>query len=531
MKQALTIVLIVLVSALILENPLHALSSLAKNDPYPVFTTFYDPYLSLWEREAMKGYCVENEREWLSLSLSPFRQKAHSGRTFTGVKANLGDLEGRWNMLGLTYGPVPEGVNIDNLSPLGFAKVSIFSDIYTPSGGGPIPDDAANDTINEETFPTEYLTDPNYLVGYFSVPIHYTKVGIRFELNMQPEFLCGDFGFTIQGGVSEIKQTVTGFEDLTKVAINNNEANEDDITGNGTIPDEFCRAIPVVSLTGSTLTGADCPSSTNGFPNCMISGGTDDCTTPLIEIEDTLMPQKIARQIFQQIGLDPCNFERTSLEDLRFIFWWRHAYPVNEGRDSCWPRFSVMPSVAFNIVAPVAKPLDRTQLLSALFGNDRHVAIGADVGINLDFYDTIELAGKWGVTYFVPRTISNFRVPTDPSQSGVFPFATTVNRKPGLNFNFNLIMHAYRFLDYFSAHVEYIFVKHEEDHITLENPLESFLPDIVECRSKFNAQFFNGAINYEISPNISLGVLGQFPISQRNAYRSTTWMMTFRAVF
>ena len=79
-------------------------------------------------------------------------------------------------------------------------------------------------------------------------------------------------------------------------------------------------------------------------------------------------------------------------------------------------------------------------------------------------------------------------------------------------------------------------IRDEEDKIEIKQPELSnecniFLPKLVECRSKWTSQFVNAAFNYDISPNITLGFMGQFPVGQLNAYRSTTWLGTFRAMF
>lgn len=468
-----------------------AISFLAKNDPYPMYSSIYDPYLSVWERQCMMGNnndtpCYES---W-AIDISPFVQKASSGRNFGGNKVFLSDLEGRWNMLGMLYGPRPIG---QQLAPqLLSALRHIFSDI--PANDNTVISDSSNYQF--------LLTDTSMDVGFFSIPLKYTKYGLRFELSMHA--YC-DFGVTIQGGISEIKQTYTHFIDR----------GTDQVIG-AFVPLDFLKQIPDID-TGGLQTCASVP----------------ECTTPFAQIEGELMSTtSAAKFIFEQLGLEKCNFEETSFEDFRFIFWWRRPYAINTDRDYyCWPEFIIMPSVAAFFTAPIAKPLDRHKLFSLPFGNDGHFSAGVDLGLNLDFYETVELAFKLGFTHFFGRTISDFRVPNFEYQSGIFPFATEVKRNPGNNYNFNVILNAHRFIACVSAYVEYVLVKHEEDHICLTNPDSAFIPEKIECTSKFMSQFISGALSVEISPNISLGLLGQFPIQQRNAYRSTTWLGTFRAVF
>ena len=287
----------------------------------------------------------------------------------------------------------------------------------------------------------------------------------------------------------------------------------------------FFRFIPILMDNEVEYTDCKC---TDTFNACT-------CTTPFAEIESQLMEQSRARLIFNQIGLDDCNYDETSIEDFRFIFWWRHVYEVNKYRDHCeWPYFFIMPFISFNVIAPIGKEKNRKQLFGLPFGNDGHWSVGGDAGVSIDFVETVEIGCWTGINYFISRDIDCYRIPTNKYQSGIFPFAANVNVQPGLNFNFNLYLNAYQFLDKLTAHVEYIFVKHEEDTIELLKPDPAFTQDLIaqaECITKFTSQFIDAALYYDISPNIALGVIAQFPIAQRGAFKSTTWMCTLRGVF
>jgi hypothetical protein len=108
-------------------------------------------------------------------------------------------------------------------------------------------------------------------------------------------------------------------------------------------------------------------------------------------------------------------------------------------------------------------------------------------------------------------------------QKGIYPFPTTVKRTPGINGNFGILFHAYHFLDCLSFHAEYAFIRHCEDKIkVLNDPINAFRPRQLECLTKWTSQMLTTAFNYDISPNLILGVGAQWPTRQRNAYRSTT---------
>ncbi len=544
MTRSIKVFLIVILTCL-MPQVNFGISMLTKNDPYPMYSTVYDPYLTTWTQEWFKGFNDEcYSYEGFAFSITPFTQKASTGRNFEHERRLLGDLQGYWNMVALLYGPditgatssvPPTATNINSLvnTQLGFAKQNIFADLFDDVS---IERDARNNFViseaNSQSAPY-VLTDNTEQIGFFSVPIKYRKVGVRAEFQVQ--VFC-DFGVTLQVGVSEIRQTFTG---LVNRAANLplNQQNLDTSAGScpfvaccpspnsmgdlpvQSFPNNFCRNIPILLSDGAY--DQACMTS---VPN------VDHCTTPLAQIQGELMTNEKAQLIFRQLGLRTCNFEETSFEDVRIIAWWRHIYDINHDR-YCWPEFLLIPALSFNLVIPTAKKLNRNLIQALPFGNDGHFSFGFDAGLAMDFVETIEVAFNGGLNYFSPKNKKNYRLPTDTEQSGIFPYATNVRVKPGLNFNFNAIFNAYHFYDRFTAYAEWVYVKHEADSIELKEADPAFLPDIAACLTKFTSQFVNAAINYDISPNITLGFMGQFPVAQRNAYRSTTYLGTFRAVF
>jgi hypothetical protein len=540
--------LILLFLGISFNGSLFAISSLANNDPYPVYSAIYDPYLTRWQREWLIGcneICCANE-SW-SFAASVFEQKASKGRDFAHHKRLLGDLTGPWNMVGMLYGERP--TSLAN-TQLGRAETYIFGDLFKSlepgelSPPGPvvtapnqnliIPSEVLNQTgtalINTGAY---ILTDSGHNIGYFSVPIKYRKIGVRFEFNAQP--FC-DFGFTLQGGVSEIRQTVERLIDRSPNAGPEPNPALDSmpcpvaLCGGQPFENNFYRNIPVLlpsPVNNSYYT--DC--NTCAPSECDMTEPTGiQCTNPYQEIENQLMVSTKASLIFNQIGLNDCNFEATSFEDVRVIFWWRHIFEINKDRCS-WAYFLLTPSVEFNFIVPSAAKKKRKQLYSVPFGNDGHWSVGFDAGISLDFVETVEIAFYGGLNYFLPRDHHNYRMPTSVFQQSIFPFAASVKVKPGFNFDWKIVFNAYHFVDRLSAYADYVLVKHEADRISLLTPNSAFLISKAECTTKFTSQFVNAALYYDISPNIQLGALAQFPVAQRNAYRSTTYLGTFHIVF
>ncbi|MGB8468182.1 MAG: hypothetical protein WCE21_04185 [Candidatus Babeliales bacterium] len=453
-------------------------STLTRNDPYPLFSTTY-PYSYLLDntKNYLKGFDECYDRQHFYLAFTGIYQKASVGSNYDRIKnLPIGDLEGRWAMLSMIYGtatPGP-GVTPEEIGPqLQFAKEILFPDI------DPL------DTIPDE----EIQIDTNQEIGFFSAPIKYRKHAVRFEMAAQPH---EDFGILIQGGWADIKQTLTNPVNLAT-----------DTTPN---PDEFTLSVTVIN--------------------------------------SVLMSTSSRNAVFKQQGLDPFSntqnmndYREGSFEDLRFSVWLRHIFQANCDRECEWPPFLFIPFIFLEgSICPSRVFDEQRPLLAVPFGNDRHTSIGFTAGFNIDLRETLEIGFHGGIMHFNSRTVHDYRLPTHPTQTGLYPFATDVKLHPGNNHHFAVSVHGYRFIGKLSGWVEFEYVNHARDNIRIINEEVANNPDIFivgqqESLTKFSSQFLTTVMNYEISPNFMLGFGVQWPLQQRNAYRSTTVLGTIRATF
>ncbi|TET36165.1 hypothetical protein E3J61_01195 [Candidatus Dependentiae bacterium] len=446
--------------------PLFGLSSLAKNDPYPVYNTL-DPHTFLYTYEKLKvtdPKSAERKHDNVGLSIAPFGQNADRGRNLNGVKVPLGDLTGRWSMLALMFGPTPTG---KTMAPtLQTALTNLFP--------GVAPGD-----LNDGS-----KIDPAQNFGFFSVPLKYRKRGIRFELAAD---IYAGFGLSVQTGIVSMTQTSTGFLDQTGC-------------------DDFSCPFDPVTPT------------------------RDDVRTYLMHEWKT---------IAKEIQLDIGSFCETSVEEVRINLFWRRGFELNrdEEDESCHPHFLLIP---FFMVSGGASPGDEDRIVGGFnkafftpFGNNDHNTIGFTAGLNFDFVDTVEIGGEVGVTHFFSKNFEKFRLPTSEWQSGVYPFFTDVRVSPGFNWHFGAKISSYHFLECLSGYFEYIQVRHSQDKIELRKCEDQgiFFPNQLEVLTGFEVKLVNAALNYDISPNINLGIMGQIPLSQKNAYRSSTILFSFAATF
>ncbi len=478
---------------------LNALSSLAKNDPYPVYSTL-DPqdYLFLGEKLSIKDPKYASLIwDHVSLSISPFGQNADCGKNIDCNKANLGDLTGRWSMIALLYGPIPNG---QTMAPtLQTALENLFPGVSPGSASDPTK------------------IDPSQDFGFFSVPLKYRKRGVRFEMSGN---LAGGFGINLQTGIVCMSQTATGFIDLTT-----------------------------------------CSPSGCQFDPAPITGE---------QVEDYLMKQ--VKQIAKEVRLDICDFSEISVEEIRLNLYWRKAFELNRWMGDTttasqraekdmdyqeddqqehslassnrledngdFPHVIFFPFFEVSGSFSPGQPKEPDKVgfnkkFALPFGNNEHSAIGFTGGLAFDFVQSIELAAEAGLTYFFKKDFDHFRLPTHACQSGIYPFRTDVSVHPGINWHFGAKIAAFHFLGNLSGYFEYVQLEHKPDDIRLRKCEDegTFLVRDYEKLTGFKNKLANTALTYDISPNMSLGLLWQIPLSQGNSYRSSTILFSFNARF
>jgi len=461
----------------------HALSSYSKNDPYPVFTSL-DPHLFLLQNEIleMTGKRPElTEPNRFSFSLSPFWQCADYGKTVknlgcqflecsvTGCSevaedrnwctkqcAELGNIDGKWNLLTLLYGRLPECVT--SFPPtLAEAKQKLFP----------------NDQPGNINYPE--LIDPNQTFGFISFPGSYKKRGFRWEADVR---LVDGFGIKLQSGISDICLNVSASYTCTSTPT---------CCESETLPTDFYTNVTQLLL-------------------CKY------------------------RQIACELGLDLNNFHECYLEDIWASLYWRKPYELTEHPD-CPHHVIATPFFVIGGAFAVGKEKSPCRPFSLPFGNNGHHAVGTTAGIDFNFVESIEIGGEIGITHFFSRDIDCLHVPNSPYQSGIYPWTTNAKVSPGLNCHIGAKFGCYHFLDCLSFFCQYIYLSHQDDEIKIKNCDSAFCPKTLERFSPWKVQLANIGFNYDISSNLSLGILWQTPITESNAYHSTTVLFSLSAIF
>lgn len=458
------------------------ITSAFNQDVYPL-CTIIEPKFLLHKRIAF--YKEENDqsyealRDTVQLDISPFGISADRGRTSNGLLPANVTQNGFADSSSepKAYVPLGDLEGRMNFIPLVFGSEPINQNLPPTLQTakevifGPVLD--GNGNIDDG----QYI-DPQENLGCKSIYLKYSKKGIRFALSGR---FSKDFGGSLSAGVASIKNSLQKIVDTT------------------TNPDE------VADPFDPTVNGTSIKS---------------DVETYLVKEFSNVLSE------LNQALTD--NSSRTSIETVECSLFWRHVFELMPEYDD-WLNILLIPYIEGTAsVSPGAKKR-AAFVYDPVFGNNQHHAVGITTGMYIDFIETVYIETSFGYTHFFKHDFDNVPVPNSPYQVNLFPFSTDITVKPGANWHFSFKMGCYQFIDKLSCFIEYVMLEHKKNTVTLRTEDPAFLPDALEAASPFKVKLCNIAISYAFSPNASVGFLWQAPISQRNAYKSTTVMLSLNA--
>lgn len=450
---------------------------LTHNDFYPLHSTL-NPFNFLNEqsKEVAKGLAKGAVRERMRFNLTAFGQKASRARDQNKSDVPAGDFRGRWNMVGLLYGNAPTGQTRAAL--LTTAAAQTYHD---------------GQLLNHPNY-----TDVNDNLGHFSIPLKYRKIGARFEFSTR---IVSDVVITVEGGISDLKQTYSTFDNMGRINLSHLQSNGSDYH-------------PTGASSANVTTDAD-------------------------TIDQYLMDNH--ELIFEQMGLNVQDHHASGAEDVFVSLVWRHSFPVNKADgvehdygsidSEEWSQFMLTPFFKITGIVGIGKKQDPAKAFSMTMGNNGHHGVALLTGFSMDFYETVEVTWAAGTTHFFKRDIAGFYLPTDERQAGVFPFKTDVAYDPGKTWNFSFTMNAHQFLDKLSCYVQYLFISHSKDKITPITEDSAWKQHVLEDQTKWNIQAVNVGFNYNLSPNMTFGFAWQAPVARRGAYKTNTIALTMAGTF
>lgn len=520
----------------------HALSFLNPADPFPMYSSIYPhDFLTGRQRRFKRGFIDDDSMERMAFAVSPFFQTASRGKNQHCLNCQLGDIHGPWNIVGLLYGPVPCGQSRGTILERAYKQAKFCGqDVFCSS----ITDPSLTNTrfMNDPQY-----ADPDERFGFVSVPLKYRKAGLRFE---GQGMLAHDWGITFKIGVADITQTLQGTRCIQPINCSDFCCTQTRSCDTGTV------ATKIISPGFIDRTPLSIPREFITIDSC--STTTVTCTSRLYDEDDqsTIEAYLMSKltDIFQEINLDVYDFHDTSIEDAQFSLFWRHSYVVNPGDKSGYSEYTFTPFASVDVGIGIGKEKDPAKAFSLPFGNNGHNAVGFTGGFDIDFSDSIALGLEAGITKFFSRDFCDVHVPTSDYQQSIYPYVTDIHVEPGNNWHFMATLEALHFVDRLSFYAAYIYVNHNEDTICIVGSNKGELTEVTSCSktscnftntevnntfktdrlakdTEFSSQLANGALNYDISPYSTIGFLWQVPLSLRQAYRSTTVLLTYQATF
>lgn len=530
--------------------------TLDPRDPAPMYATAMPDDCYMKAKEAFrKGQY--NSGSGIQLTAMPFHVHAKQGTNLNGIKnSELGDLGGRANLFAIFNSNLPAGYNSSSPIPALIGTQTSLNTIPDAtavppvSNNGSIPNQLLLDlqaatyssgvtTGNENgliyggtaftgstpgTLPTSAPTPTQFktiaglrslqsqfqeLIGYLSIPAKYSKYGSRFEITGATS--CG-LGASVRLGVSSISQSGEFVSPILFGNVDTTTTNSSGTATTTTVNGAYYLVNGVRVLVN------------NPFYNDPIVGKVLD---PQWYEALKVMKQDTVNQLdemAQVTGWNLSDFQKTGLEDLRGEIFWRKGIKLaTEEPVTFIPYVAVVGSV------DITGPTDPNQIFAAPFGNNGHKSYGGNAGFTLDFDNSFEIGSTVGVVTFSRRTENNLRMPNNPEQSVLYPYNASATINPGNTWFASLLLNCHNFEENLTFFMQYMYVGHSKDKVTLTNPSTVFLPKVLENKSMWSSQVANVGLTYEVSPSITIGCGGQIPLKQMNAYRTATFILSIAA--
>jgi hypothetical protein len=366
---------------------------------------------------------------------------------------------------------VPEGDRLGTWSMIG---------LFWGSGtDGGTPGNAAHKTFNGTNFATVYplythLVENSELTiadlepksngwyGNYTVDIKYEKVGVRTALECE---VGSGFGICFKGGIASYKQD---------------------------------------------------PIFTDSSPSSM--------SAPFDAISNSyLMSDTVRNAIGTDLDLSFDRIHDTAPEDALVQIYWSTPFDYKDKENHLV--VTVHPYISIGAWLPSGKKKNQDNLFSLPLGNDGHLGICVEGALNFDFPKMCTVNVGGGASFFNERSIDDFRVPNSRYQSTIYPWKTTIRRRPGTTWNVNLSMKAEHIVDTLTFFCDYVYARHEKDSITVSSTKsEYFIPSKLENESGWKDQAVHCGFSYDLTENLSLGLSGQTHISGEKIYKNQTVM-------
>jgi hypothetical protein len=423
-----------------------------------------------------KFYTKKKNKGEIKFHFSPFFQHAGAARDKSGRVTPIGDRLGKWNMLGLFFGR--------NAAPKVYTSYPNLYQAYQNIHN--LPNIYTN--LKDYTDETKYDPDKDTDGSFNTVDCTYEKLGVRSQLTF-------DFGFGLglgaRFGVADHRQTASF-------------------------------AYPVTAAVAAPAAGSGDSGGSGGTPTTPATAST--LRTKLYEY---LMSPQARNPIFQELGLDVNEVRKTTLEDTQLYLSWTHPFDLKEKSELT---VTMAPYLSLGLWLPTGSTRNQQQAFATPSGNDGIYGASVDGSFNFDFPGMVQVGFGGGALISSTKDFKNYRVPSSLSQNSIYPWTTSISKRPGITWYANVSLKAENFIPDMGIYFDYIYSYHEKDAITLKESdqtraatFANGLPHLVE-ESNWKAQQFNLGLSYRVTPVLGFGAAVQSLISGVRVYKATTVM-------
>ena len=279
-----------------------------------------------------------------------------------------------------------------------------------------------------------------------------------------------------------------------------------------------------------SMTGLeDQTANADGTSMGVASQETANFTTDKLTLYNALTRQW--QKVLTQIGVNYNDWHQIGLEDSTISLTYRGNIPVQqEAKDHKWTQFLIIPHITVSATGAFGDTKNPDILLSLPFGNNGHHAVSISAGCAFAFNDTIEVFGEATATQYLEK-VHQMRVPTSIYQSGLYPYKTAVKVTPANTYQGSFGINAHYFIDRLSGYVQATYAAHEKDAMELVTYHSAYCIDKLKADTEWKFGSVNIGLNYDLSPNISLGGAAQLPMGRRGAYLTNTFMVGLTGTF
>ncbi len=429
------------------------------HDPAPLYSVYGQDRTPITVRKSQ-----------LTLSLVPYIQWAKEAKNEKKEAAPLGDRMGMINMLGLLIN--------DDASPYADghkfgqdADDSVLHKAYAAFSDH-VEDHAADAVFLGATYEPLDTTDARFGWGKYRTTMKYQRLGLRGSIDY---CFYNGVALAVRGGIAEYSAKSLEY-------------------------------LPNPRLDDDTYVDAAIGASTDSF---------------VYVAKNKLMNQARQKEISTELGIDFTRPRGTGLEDVSIELSWRKGFSMKDSEGD--QVLIATPLIALAVTLPTAEKATVGKLYDISLGNNGFYGFTGQLELSFDFPGMLKFGVGGSGTLSTEDAIGKQFVPTSEYQNGIYPWQTTITKRPGALWKAYATMRAQNFIDYVSCFVTYMYVSHYKDSITVTGANKAlFLGDKLAEEGRYNAQLIHLGFEYEVTQSLKCGLAIQSVFSGMRIWKTTT---------